>query len=64
MKTCVVPTNPTKTKLSSLIPEACGGAAEIAQSETNRQPGSLEGKLIVGSEFFEPLPDDELSAWE
>ncbi len=27
-----------------------------------REPGLLKGKL--GVEFFEPLPDEELKAWE
>jgi prevent-host-death family protein len=27
-----------------------------------RQPGRLKGR--VGPEFFEPLPDEELKAWE
>ena len=26
--------------------------------------GALKGKLSVGSEFFEPLPPEELSTWE
>jgi prevent-host-death family protein len=29
-----------------------------------RQPGSLKGKLEIGPEFFEPLPDDELAGWK
>ena len=29
-----------------------------------RQFGALRGVVSVGPEFFEPLPDDELSAWE
>ena len=29
-----------------------------------RQFGALRGVVSVGHEFFEPLPDDELSAWE
>jgi len=28
-----------------------------------RQPGSLKGKLLVGPEFFEPLPATELAGW-
>jgi len=26
--------------------------------------GALKGKLSVGSEFFEPLPPEELNTWE
>jgi prevent-host-death family protein len=29
-----------------------------------RQFGALRGVVSVGREFFEPLPDDELAAWE
>jgi antitoxin (DNA-binding transcriptional repressor) of toxin-antitoxin stability system len=33
------------------------------EAKGKRQPGSLKGKLRVGSEFFEPLPESELSGW-
>ena len=29
-----------------------------------RQPDVLRGKITVPDSFFEPLPDDELRAWE
>jgi len=29
-----------------------------------RQFGALTGKIQLGPEFFEPLPPDELKAWE
>jgi hypothetical protein len=29
-----------------------------------RIPGALKGKLKLTPEFFEPLPQDELDAWE
>jgi prevent-host-death family protein len=29
-----------------------------------RQFGALHGVVSVGPEFFEPLPDEELAAWE
>ena len=28
-----------------------------------RRLGLLQGKINVGPEFFEPLPDEELEAW-
>lgn len=34
----------------------------LAVKETTRAPGGLDG--VVGDEFFAPLPDDELDAWE
>jgi prevent-host-death family protein len=29
-----------------------------------RKPGAFRGQLPVSKAFFEPLPHDELSAWE
>jgi prevent-host-death family protein len=67
-----------KTNLSRLIKRACEGEeiiisrgsepvarlVALTDKKGRRQPGSLKGKLRVGSEFFEPLPDVELGAWE
>lgn len=67
-----------KTHLSRLIEQACEGeeiiisrgsepvARLVALSDRKgrRQPGSLKGKLQVGPEFFEPLPEAELREWE
>ena len=36
----------------------------IEDSRGNRKPGALKGKIHVGPEFFEPLPQDELQRWE
>jgi prevent-host-death family protein len=30
----------------------------------NRVPGLLKGKIHIGPEFFEPLPEEELALWE
>ena len=78
MKTSVVTIHQAKTHLSRLIQRASGGEeviiargskpvarlVPIGEVKGKRQPGSLKGKLVVGHEFFEPLPVDELSAWE
>jgi prevent-host-death family protein len=32
--------------------------------KAQRVPGRLKGLIEVGDEFFEPLPEDELSLWE
>lgn len=78
MKTSVVTIHQAKTNLSRLIQKASGGEEIIisrgskpvarlvpfGETKGKRQPGSLKGKLFVGREFFEPLPADELSAWE
>ena len=67
-----------KTTLSQLIERACHGEdvviargskpvarlVAIADQVGNRRPGALKGKLRVGPEFFEPLPSEELDAWE
>jgi prevent-host-death family protein len=76
MKTVTI--HEAKTNLSRLIRKACRGeeiiiargaqpvARLVALAGTTgpRQPGSLRGKLRVGPEFFEPLPQAELNAWE
>ncbi len=67
-----------KTHLSRLIEKACEGEEIIIArgdeplvrlqplraKKGQRKPGSWKGKLIVGREFFEPLPEAELKAWE
>jgi prevent-host-death family protein len=67
-----------KTELSRLIEKACRGEeiviargkkpvvrlVAIEDAQGQRKPGALRGKLKVGPEFFEPLPPEELEAWE
>jgi prevent-host-death family protein len=67
-----------KTNLSRLIERACKGEeivisrgsepvvrlVPVNDPHGQRKPGALKGKLHVGPEFFEPLPEDELKAWE
>jgi prevent-host-death family protein len=67
-----------KTNLSRLIQKVSGGEEVIiargskpvarlvpfGEVKGKRQPGSLKGKLVVGREFFDDLPVDELSPWE
>ena len=78
MKTSVVTIHEAKTNLSRLLQKASNGEdviiargskpvarlVPIGEIKGQRRPGSLKGKLLVGREFFEPLPVDELSAWE
>ncbi|MGA2354370.1 MAG: type II toxin-antitoxin system prevent-host-death family antitoxin [Terriglobales bacterium] len=66
-----------KTELSRLIERACRGEeiviargkkpvvrlVAIEDKQGQRKPGALRGKLKVGPEFFEPLPQEELDAW-
>lgn len=67
-----------KTHLSHLIEQACAGEEVIiARGKTplvklvpltaptkERRFGALRGKATVTDAFFEPLPEDELRAWE
>jgi antitoxin (DNA-binding transcriptional repressor) of toxin-antitoxin stability system len=67
-----------KTNLSKLIEEVCQreeiiisrGSQPVARlsalgaGKGTRKPGSMKGKLVIGQEFFEPLPEDELRGWE
>jgi prevent-host-death family protein len=74
----IVTIHQAKTNLSKLIEKACRGEeiviargpepvvrlVPVATSKGRRKLGILKDKLVVGSEFFEPLPSDELSRWE
>jgi prevent-host-death family protein len=74
----IVTIHKAKTNLSRLIKKAAAGEeviisrgdkpvarlVPVGESKGKRQPGSLKGKLKVGPEFFEPLPPEELTAWE
>jgi len=74
----IVTIHKAKTNLSRLIKQATAGEeviisrgdvpvarlVPVGESKGKRQPGSLKGKLKVGPEFFEPLPPEELAAWE
>jgi prevent-host-death family protein len=76
MKTITI--HEAKTNLSRLIEKACRGEEiiialssdrivrliPIGQCKGHRKLGILKGKLVVGREFFEPLPPEELARWE
>ena len=67
-----------KTNLSRLIKQPADGEeiiisrgskpvarlVPIGAVKAKRKPGSWKGKFVLGPEFFEPLPDDELARWE
>lgn len=73
-----VPIHLAKTQLSKLIERACAGEEVIIAR--GREPvvrlvpiepvlprrvfGALRGKVWLDEAFFEPLPTDELDAWE
>ena len=67
-----------KTHLSDLVARAEAGEEVILARgdkpaarlvpvptlEPRRRPGRLRGRIAVGPEFFDPLPEEELAAWE
>jgi antitoxin (DNA-binding transcriptional repressor) of toxin-antitoxin stability system len=67
-----------KTHLSDLVARAEAGEevilargkepavrlVPVPREERRRRPGRLKGRLVVGPEFFEPLPEEELALWE
>jgi prevent-host-death family protein len=73
-----VPIHAAKTNLSRLIKKAeAGGDIVIARGQTPvvrltpvaaappaRRFGAMAGRARVTRAFFEPLPNDELAAWE
>ncbi len=74
--TRIVNTHEAKTHLSRLLDEVVAGAEIIlakagkpcaklipfAPTQEPRKPGLIHG--VLGDEFFEPLPEEELAAWE
>ena len=71
-----IPIHEAKAKLSSLIQRAeAGERIVIARGKepvvrlvpidqpVGRRFGAMKGKARVDDAFFEPLPDDELEAW-
>jgi len=74
----VITIHHAKTNLSRLIKKAAAGEeiiiargdkpvarlVAVGEIKGKRQPGALKGKLRVGPEFFEPLPPEELAAWD
>jgi prevent-host-death family protein len=67
-----------KTHLSQLIERACAGEevviakagkpmvrlVPVEQTPTGRSFGALRGRAEVDDAFFDPLPKNELKAWE
>lgn len=72
-----VPIHKAKTHLSKLIERACEGEEVIIARgkepvvrlvpitrRSGRSFGALRGRVWVDDTFFDPLPEDELEAWE
>jgi prevent-host-death family protein len=73
----IVTVHDAKTRLSRLIANALAGEdIVIARRDepvvrlvpvhppTERCFGALKGKISIGPEFFEALPEDELAQWD
>ena len=44
-----------RTPVAKLVPLA---------PQAKREFGAMRGKISIGPEFFEPLPEDELARWD
>ena len=66
-----------KTQLSRLLARVEAGEEVViarrgepvarlvgCKPRSRRQPDVLKGKLRIPESFFDPLPEDELAAWE
>ena len=66
-----------KTQLSRLLARVEAGEEVViarrgepvarlvgCKPRSRRQPDVLKGKVVISESFFDPLPEDELSAWE
>jgi len=68
-----------KTNLSKLVARAEAGeeivlargkdpvariVPVISKTKPKRKFGALKGKIKIGPEFFDPLPEEELKLWE
>jgi antitoxin (DNA-binding transcriptional repressor) of toxin-antitoxin stability system len=72
----IVTIHAAKTHLSKLLAEVeAGEEVVLARGKTPvakltryveppRVPGSMKGEIDIGPEFFDPLPEEELQAWE
>ena len=73
----VVNVHQAKTELSRLLARVEAGedvviarrgepVARLVACKTRgkRQPDVLKGKIVVPDTFFDPLPEEELRAWE
>jgi prevent-host-death family protein len=74
----IVTIHAAKTNLSQLLAEVEAGEEIVlargktpiarltayAAPDEKRKPGSMKGLVDIGPEFFEPLPEEELKAWE
>ena len=73
----VVNVHQAKTQLSRLLARVEAGEDVViarrgepvarlvgCKPRSKRQPNVLKGKVIIPESFLEPLPEEELAAWE
>ena len=73
----VVNVHQAKTHLSHLLAQVEDGQEVIiarngkpvarlvsVQKRGKRQPDIFKGKIVIPDSFFDPLPEEELKAWE
>ena len=73
----VVNVHQAKTELSRLLARVEAGEDVViarrgepiarlvaCKARIKRQPDALKGKIVVPDTFFDPLPEEELTAWE
>jgi prevent-host-death family protein len=73
----IISIHDAKTNLSKLIARACQGEEIIIArgkepvvrlqpvvQKPRRKFGSMRGRVAVDASFFEPLPEEELDAWD
>ena len=72
------PIHAAKTQLSRLIERALAGEDIVISRGSRpvvrlvpvepvvplRRFGAMRGQLVIDDRFFDPLPEDELAAWE
>lgn len=73
-----VPIHYAKTHLSRLIEKACAGEevviargkvpvvrlVPVVAKPSGRRFGAMQGRVWLDDSFFDPLPEEELTAWE
>ncbi len=73
----VVNVHEAKTQLSRLLAQAEAGEEVViarrgvpvvrlvaCKPRKKRRPDILKGKVVITDAFFDPLPEEELKAWE
>lgn len=49
--------------VAKLVPIPESAAEPLTDDRPRRRPGRLKGLIHLDDSFFDPLPDDELRAW-